>query len=244
MWPLIRGPIERDRDELLGMGRRRRYRRDEVIFHEGDMADSVHLIEQGHVASCAFTEGGDTVTYRVLGPGEVFGLLSLQSGSARRYGTTVALDPTVTHVIDAEHLRSRCLNSPVMGQVLVDLLASQVREFAAALVEALFVPVDTRVLRRLTALAHLYGQGRTATLIPLAQEALGGLAGTSRASVSRVLKGLEEAKIVERGRSAVFICDPEALHRRIAQGNASVLSQPGRGCQGWIDDRDADCSWF
>jgi CRP-like cAMP-binding protein len=140
VWPLIRGLTEHDRNELLGTGRRRRYRRDEVIFHEGDMADSVHLIEQGHVASCAFTESGETVTYRVLGPGEVFGLLSLESGSARRYGSTVALDATVTHVIDAEHLRSRCLNHSAMGQVLVDLLASQVRGFAAALVEALFLP--------------------------------------------------------------------------------------------------------
>jgi CRP/FNR family transcriptional regulator, cyclic AMP receptor protein len=211
MWPLIRGLTERDRDELLGMGRRRRYRRGEVIFHEGDTADSVHLIEQGHVASCAFTEAGETVTYRVHGPGEVFGLLSLQSGTARRYGTTLALDATVTQVINAEDMRARCLGDPAMGQVLVDLLASQIRYFAAALVEALFVPVDTRVLRRLASLAQLYGHGAAGTVIALTQESLAGLAGTSRASVSRVLKGLEEAHIVERRRSAVVVADPEAL---------------------------------
>jgi CRP-like cAMP-binding protein len=208
---LIRGLTERDRDELLRMGRRRRYGRNEIVFHEGDRADSVHLIEQGHVASRAVTELGETVTYRLLGPGETFGLLSLQSGAVRRYGTCLAMDATVTHVIDADVLRSRCLTNPVMGQVLIDLLATEIRAFAAALVEALFVPVDTRVLRRLTALAGLYGQSHAGTVIPLTQDGLAGLAGTSRASVSRVLKNLEHAGIVERRRSAVVVADPEAL---------------------------------
>ncbi|MFC4944677.1 Crp/Fnr family transcriptional regulator [Pseudonocardia sp. GCM10023141] len=226
VWPLIRGLTEHDRNELLGMGRRRRYRRDEVIFHEADRADSVHLIERGHVASCAFIETGETVTYRVFGPGDTFGLLALQSGVARRYGTTIALDEVVTLVIDAEHLRSRCLGNAAMGQVLIDLLATEVRAFAAALVEALFVPVEVRVLRRLTALAHLYGHGEAGTVIPLTQEGLAGLAGTSRASVSKVLKGLEEANIVERRRSAVFVADPEALAWAATHAPRGSLSPP------------------
>jgi CRP-like cAMP-binding protein len=226
VWPLIRGLTEYDRDELLGMGRRRRYRRDEVVFHEGDRADSVHLIERGHVASCAFLETGETVTYRVFGPGETFGLLALQSGTAHRYGTTIALDEAVTVMIDADHLRSRCLGNAAMGQVLIDLLATEVRAFAAALVEALFVPVEIRVLRRLTALAQLYGQGKAGTVIPLTQEGLAGLAGTSRASVSRVLKGLETARIVERRRSAVVVEDPEALAWAATRGPRDSTSPP------------------
>lgn len=226
VWPLVRGLTASDRDALLRMARRRTFRRGEVIFHEGDRADSVHFVEHGHVASRAFTEAGDTVTYQVLGPGDVFGLLSLQSGVARRYGTTVALDAATTHVIDAEHLRARCLADPVMGQVLIDLLATQIRGFAAGLVEALFVPVDTRVLRRLSALAQLYGQGRAGTVIPLTQEAIAGLAGTSRASVSRVLKSLEDADIVTRRRSAVVIADPEALAWTAAHAPSTTTSPP------------------
>lgn len=224
VWPLIRGLTEHDRDELLGMGRRRRYRRDEVIFHEGDRADSVHLIERGHVASCAFVDTGETVTYRVFGPGEAFGLLALQSGAVRRYGTTLALDEVVTLVIDADHLRGRCLGNAAMGQILVDLLATEIRAFAAALVEALFVPVETRVLRRLTALAQLYGHGRAGAVVPLTQESLAGLAGTSRASVSRVLRTLEDAHIVRRRRAAVVVDDPEALAwatKRAPRGSTS-----------------------
>ena len=224
VWPLIRGLTEHDRDELLRIGRRRRYGRNEIIFHEGDLADSVHLIEQGHVASRAVTERGETVTFRLLGPGETFGLLSLQSGPVRRYGTCLALDATVTRVIDAAVLRARCLTNPVMGQVVIDLLATEIRAFAAALVEALFVPVDTRVLRRLTALAALYGHGHAGTVIPLTQDGLAGLAGTSRASVSRVLKNLEQAGIVERRRSAVIVADPEVLAWTSARAPMGAVS--------------------
>ena len=225
-WPLIRGLTERDRDELREMGRRRRYRRDEVIFHEGDRADSVHLIERGHVASCAFTETGETVTYRLFGPGEAFGLLALQSGAVRRYGTTLALDDVATLVIDADRLRLRCLGNAAMGQVLIDLLSTEIRAFAAALVEALFVPVDTRVLRRLTALADLYGDGEAGTVVPLTQESLAGLAGTSRATVSRVLRTLEDARIVGRRRAAVVIDDPVALARAATCAPRGSTSPP------------------
>jgi CRP-like cAMP-binding protein len=207
---------------LLAAARRRRYRAGEVVFHEGDVADTVHVIEQGHVAVQIITENGETVTYRVLGPGAVFGELALQSGKVRRYGNTVALDETVTYVLDADRLRSDCLTDPGMAQALIDFLALQVRGYAAAVVEALFVPVETRVLRRLAAMTRVYGDGGAGTVIPLTQGSLAELSGTSRATVNRVLKDLERAHIVQRRRAAVVVRDPEALGWAAASAPSSV----------------------
>jgi CRP/FNR family transcriptional regulator, cyclic AMP receptor protein len=221
--PRARGVSVPDVDRLLKLARRRRFRRGEVIFHEGDTADSVHLIEAGHVASQTTTEEGGIVTYRIFGPGEMLGLLGLQSGQTGRYGTAVALEPTVTHAISAERLRAVSWADPAMTQMVVDLLATEIRTFAAALVEALFVPVETRVLRRIVALCELYGQGAETATVPLTQNAIAGLAGTSRATVNRVMKSLEEVGAIQRRRSAFIVVDLNAVAR--ATRNARQVSR-------------------
>ena len=47
---LLDGLDERERRELLATARRRRFGRREVVFHEGDPGDSVHLVVSGHLA--------------------------------------------------------------------------------------------------------------------------------------------------------------------------------------------------
>lgn len=222
IWPPFAAARDGRLGPLLTAGRRRRYRRGEVVFHEGDVADTVHVIEQGHVAIQMITEDGEMVTYRVLGPGDVFGELALQSGTVYRYGNAVALDETVTRVLAVDQLRAACLSDPDIAQSVVDFLAMQVRGFAASLVEALFAPVEVRVLRRLAAMSRVYGDGEAGTVIPLTQEALADLAGTSRATVNRVLKGLETARIIARRRSALVVRDPKALARAAARAVSPV----------------------
>ena len=60
------------------------------------------------------------------------------------------------------------------------------------LTEAYYLPADKRVLRRVAELSELYGGE-----IPLAQEQLAELAGTSRATTNRVLRDLERRGVVE-----------------------------------------------
>jgi CRP-like cAMP-binding protein len=222
LWPVFAAARDGRLAALLAGSRRGRYRRGEVVFHEGDVADTVHVIDKGHVAIQVITEDGDTVIYRVLGPGEVFGELALQSGQVRRYGNAVALEPTETRVLDADQLRQRCLTDPGTTQAVIDFLALQVRSLAASLVEALFVPVETRVLRRLAAMSRVYGDGTAGTVIPLTQATLADLAGTSRATVNRVLKQLEDANITSRRRAAVVVRDHEALAWAAARAAPSV----------------------
>ncbi|MFV0308828.1 MAG: cyclic nucleotide-binding domain-containing protein [Desertimonas sp.] len=62
---LHRGPLT----DLAVTAARRRFRRGEVVFHEGDPGDTVHLVDKGHVAVRVTTPVGDVATVRVVGPG-------------------------------------------------------------------------------------------------------------------------------------------------------------------------------
>ena len=199
---------------LVAVARRRRFGRNEVVFHRDDPADTLHLIVKGRFASRMTTQLGETVTVAVQGPGEAFGELALVDGAASRSASVSALEPGETLAVshaDFDRLRREY---PGVNDVLVRLLARRVRRQSDLLVEAFFVPADTRVLRRLCELASLYGDGKRAVEVPLTQEDIAGLAGTSRATVNRLLRAEEKRGTVELRRGRTVVLDPESLRKR------------------------------
>ena len=94
--------------------------------------------------------------------------------------------------------------------MLIDALAARVRRLSELLVEALYVPADRRVLRRVAELAADWREAELA----LTQDDITGLAGTSRATVNRVLR---DARHAGRWSSAggASVRDADALRRRV-----------------------------
>jgi CRP-like cAMP-binding protein len=213
-WPLLADLPPEDVRELLQIARRRRFSRNEVVFHRDDPGDSLHLIQKGRFAIRIMTSLGDTATIAVRGPGDSFGEMALVSDAARRSATVAALEEAETFAIyrnEFEQLRKR---HPAVDDVLIRFLANEVRMLNERLLEALYVPVERRVLRRLVEVARLYPADDGQPLVPLTQEVLAGLAGTSRATVNRVLN--EEARrgtvALQRGKTRVL--DLDALAKR------------------------------
>lgn len=216
-WALLEGVGEAEVSELMSIARRRTFARNEVVFHEQDPADTLHLIAKGRFAVRASTPLGDTTVLSVLGPGEMFGELALLAGEPeRRSATVAALEAGQTwsvHRLDFDRLRAR---HPQTADVLIAILSGQVRRLSRHLVEAMYTPADKRVLRRLHELVAIYGEpdGRGPVTIPLTQDDLAGLAGAARATVNRVLREEQERGILELGRGRTVVVDREGLARR------------------------------
>jgi CRP-like cAMP-binding protein len=211
-WPVLRGLSAEDRQRIVSAARRRRFARNEVVFHEGDPGDTLHLLATGHVAVRATTPLGDVATLTVLGPGEVFGELALVTG-LHRTATIVALEPATTLALDRAQFDALRDADPTLDRFLIDLLAADVTRLSEQLLEALFVPVEKRVLRRLLRLAGQYGDGSAGTVIPLTQEDLATMAGTTRPTANRVLRDAETAGALRIGRARLEILDPARLAR-------------------------------
>ena len=194
---------------MISVARRRRFGRNEVVFHRGDPADTLHLIAKGRFGSRVTTQLGETVTVAVQGAGEAFGELALVEPGAKRSTSVVALEAGETYSIGRDEFDALRERYPSVNDVLVRLLAQRLRRQSELLAEALFVPADTRVLRRVCELAQLYGGD-----IPLTQEDVAGLAGTSRATVNRVLRAEAKRGTVELRRGRTRVVDAGSLHRR------------------------------
>lgn len=200
---------EEERRALRAAARRRRFRRGDTIFHEGEAGDSLHVIDSGHVAIRIGTALGDVVTLTVLGPGASFGEQALLSADARRTASAVCLDEVQTVAVagdDFEGLRQRL---PAVDRFLVDVLASQVRRLSGQLVESLHVDADTRIARRLATLAEAYGG--EPPVIPVTQDDIASMAGTTRPTVNRALKLLETAGTIALARGRITVVDAAAL---------------------------------
>ena len=212
---LFSGLPEAELRRLVAVARRRRFDRREVVFHRGDPADSLHLIVKGRFTARVTTQLGDTVTVAILGPGEAFGELALVDVGAVRSTTVAAVEAGETFAINRDDFKKLRGEYPEVNEVLVRLLAARVRRSSDRLLEALFVPAETRVLRRLGELVQLYGQSAPGTLIPLTQEDIAGLAATSRATANRVLRAEEKRGTVRLARGKTVILDPADIARRV-----------------------------
>lgn len=207
-----------ERTAVLRAARRRDLGRGEVVFREGDPADSVHLVLAGHLAVSVSTADGERATLNVVGPGSHVGELALLARGAprQRSATVVALEPSVTRVLTATAFRELCARHPTVQGLLVDLMAARIRELSGRLLEVMYVGLDRRLLHSLVQLTEIYPPHDGVHVIPLTQEQLADLVGGTRPTVNQVLQRLASEGVLTLGRGRVVIPDPRALRRRAA----------------------------
>jgi CRP-like cAMP-binding protein len=216
-WGLLSSLPEEDRQQIISAARRRSFARGEVLVHEGDPADSLHLIESGRVAVRVSTPTGERATLNILSPGDYFGELSLvrRGDDRHRTATVVALEPTETLVVSVATFDELCRREPAFDRLLVAALARRVEQLSGRLLDALYVGLDRRLYRCLLDLARVYAakDGSDST-IPLTQEHLADLVGGTRPTVNQILQKLSTQNIVELQRGRVVIRDAAALRRK------------------------------
>ena len=214
-WRLLEGVPEEEVHRLLSVARRRRFRSGEVVFHRDDPGDSLHLIVKGRFAIRVMTPLGEQATIAVRGPGESFGEMALVTPARRRSATVEALEESETFcVYEGEFQRLRRAH-PSVDEVVASFLVHEIWALEERLLEALYLPVEQRVLRRLDELAGVYASDETGPVdIPLTQEEIASLAGSTRATVNNILQDAQSRGLIELSRGNTRIIDRDALDRK------------------------------
>jgi CRP/FNR family cyclic AMP-dependent transcriptional regulator len=210
-WELFAGAPAEDVRRVLAVARRRRFVRGEVVFHQDDLAESLHLVASGRFAITRRTALGEEALLAIRQAGEAFGELALIA-EQRRSATASALEAGETLSVlydDFEHLRAR---HPGVDRILVALLAAQLKRMDQLLAEAYYETAERRVIRRLLDLRHVYGDDEQP--IRVTQDQLAALAGASRATVNAVLSQERRRGTIDVKRGATVILDRQALARR------------------------------
>jgi CRP/FNR family cyclic AMP-dependent transcriptional regulator len=200
--------------ELLSQLRDRttleRLHRGDVIFEKGDAATCLYIVFSGRVAIAAKAIDGRESVVAVLGPGALFGEMSLFDGGMR---SAQARALTTAHLISIsfEDVRQVLSHRPDVLWAVVRILARRLRETDEALADAMFLDVTGRTAKRLLALAD----GDDHFRMPLTQEELAGMVGASRERVNKAIALFVKLGWLEvSGRSQYHILDRAELEAR------------------------------
>jgi CRP/FNR family cyclic AMP-dependent transcriptional regulator len=209
-WRLFADVPAEDVRQLLTIARRM----GEVVFHRDDLAEALHLIVTGRFAVRIITPLGESALLDVLGPGEAFGELALLLPEARRSATVESLDDGETRSVYRDDFALLQEQHPRVKDALLRLFADQLRRVSDRVVEAHYTDAETRVRRRLCDLAERYRRDDGSAAVPTTQEELAEMAGTSRATVNRVLREEARRGIVLLGRGQTTVLDLDELATR------------------------------
>jgi CRP-like cAMP-binding protein len=216
-WPLLEGLSATERQTLLGLTHRRAFGRGEMVCRAGEPADSLHLVERGHLAVRGILPSGHSATLNVLSAGDYFGELGLLRTERRRTATVVSMEPSSTLSIAAKTFSALCAGNPQVARALSVLLADRIDKLSGRLLETMYVSLDRRVYRRLVELGESYGVREDRATVPLSQSDLADLVGATRPSVNQILRRLADQGLVELHRGRVELLHVSALRRRCAQ---------------------------
>jgi CRP/FNR family transcriptional regulator, cyclic AMP receptor protein len=196
--------------------RHEQFSRGDVIFEEGDEGDKLFAVIDGKVKLARTAPDGRENLQAVLGPGEMFGELSLFDPKPRTAGA-VALTDTVLASLAHEELRPWITGRPDVAVQLLQALAQRLRRTNDVLADLVFSDVPSRVAKALLGLAERFGQPTSEGIHvahDLTQEELAQLVGASRETVNKALADFSARGWLRIESRAVVIRDIDGLSRR------------------------------
>jgi CRP/FNR family transcriptional regulator, cyclic AMP receptor protein len=216
--PLLRDVAPEALGQLAKSLRRRRFSRGEVIFHQGDPGDTLHLVRGGRVKVVLPAETGDEAVLAILGPGDCFGELALLDGGPRS-ASVIAMEPVETLVLGRQDFLTFFRTNTEAAERLIVTLARTIRKVNEEVADLAFLDLPGRLAKKLLDLAEAHGEpmgsGGIEITVPLTQEELAGMIGATRPSVNKVLGWYEDQGAIQRRGRKIAILKPDTLRRRV-----------------------------
>ncbi len=193
-----------------------RLARGEVLFREGDQGDRLYVLLSGKVKLGRTSTDGRENLVAILGPGEMFGELSVFDPGPRN-ATATAVAETQLIGLGNDALQQFLLSRPAVAQSLLAALAKRLRRTNDSLADLVFTDVPGRVAKALLELSERFGQPTEEGLLvahDLTQEELAQLVGASRETVNKALADFAIRGWLRLEARAVMLIDVERLRRR------------------------------
>ena len=160
------------------------YRKDEIVFSQGDVADAVFYIQKGKLKLTVISEQGKEAVIAVLGPGHFFGEGCL-NGHPLRLATVTAMDECVINRLAKATMIAAIHNEPDFSELIMSYLLARNSRIEEDLIDQLFNSSEKRLARILLLLANFGKEGKPEPIAgKLTQEMLAEMVGTTRSRVS------------------------------------------------------------
>ncbi len=214
--PLFSGLDDAAAASLLSSLSETRLRRGETLFREGDTGDRLYVVTEGKIKLGRSSPDGRENLMAVLGPGQMFGELSLFDPGPRSLTATAVTDVTMKS-LGHDELSGWLTGYPDVARGLLGQLASRLRRTNDVVADLVFSDVPGRVAKALLDLASRFGRKADDGLHvhhDLTQEELAQLVGASRETVNKALADFANRGWLRLEPRSVVLVDVERLQRR------------------------------
>jgi CRP/FNR family cyclic AMP-dependent transcriptional regulator len=205
-----------DRATLAETLQQRTSARGDIIFREGERGDTVYLVVEGKVKITTGGSGNRENLLAILGPGDVFGELTLFDPSPRT-ATATALTELRYASLSHDQLRAWLQTRPDVAGMLLAVLARRLRRTNQSMADLVFTDVPGRVAKALLELSERFGAPAGVGIRVehgLTQEELAQLVGASRETVNKALADFATRGWLRLESRAVVLLDRDRLARR------------------------------
>jgi CRP-like cAMP-binding protein len=161
-----------------------KFKKDDIIFAQGDVADTVYYIQEGGVKVVVLSEQGKEAVVGMLDQGQFFGEGCL-NGHHVRIATTIAMQDCVITSITKSAMRAALHNEPSFSDLFLSYLLTRNSRIEEDLIDQLFNSSEKRLARLLLLLANFGTEGTPQPIAThISQEVLAEMIGTTRSRVS------------------------------------------------------------
>jgi len=169
----------------------------EIIFEQGDAADSVFYIKSGKVKVTVLSKGGKEAVVAILGAAEFLGEGCL-IGQPKRLATAEAMTDCVTMRIDKAEIVRTLRDEPIFSEMFVAHILTRNARVEEDLVDQLFNSTERRLARVLLLLANFGKAGKPEPIIAkISQETLAEMIGTTRSRVSHFMNKFRKLGFID-----------------------------------------------
>jgi CRP/FNR family transcriptional regulator, cyclic AMP receptor protein len=174
----------------------RNYQKNEIVFLQGDAADTVYYIQKGKIKVTVISKHEKEAVVGILGAGQFFGE-GCMNGHALRISTTTAMEDCVITSIAKQAMRAALHDQTAFSELFVAYLLTRNSRIEEDLIDQLFNSSERRLARMLLLLSHFGKEGMPQLITPnISQETLAEMIGTTRSRVCHFMNKFRKLGLI------------------------------------------------
>jgi CRP/FNR family transcriptional regulator, cyclic AMP receptor protein len=182
---------------LLGRKSILEFEKNENVFVQGDIADTVFYIQKGKIKLTVISKHDKEAVVGILGPGQFFGE-GCMNGHALRIATTTAMEDCVITSITKQAMTAALHEQAAFSELFVAYLLTRNSRIEEDLIDQLFNSSERRLARMLLLLANFGKEGSPQSIRPnISQETLAEMIGTTRSRVSHFMNKFRRLGLID-----------------------------------------------
>ena len=200
--------------EVVNSINHKEYNKGDVIFTEGNVANTLYFINEGKIKLYKYTKDGKEQILHVLSEGDFFGELELIKPSKYGFNAKAIVDSKIC-TLTKDEMKDIMMGNPEIGIKVLEAVGERLSKVESLVQNLATNDVDSRMAYLLTDLMEKYGEtiGNNISIeLPLSREDMANYIGVTRETISRKLKKFEDEKLIKIvGTKNIIILDQEGL---------------------------------